>query len=476
MITLRPVPLFGSGIYGKSYIVTRQRRLNVYFENRQDGDKSRVVIYGTPGLMEAFRVGNLPVRGMLGTQSNLFCVSANQFQHLNSGFFQVFSGGINSTFGLVSMATSNAQVVIADGTAGYLYNTGAHTLATQAASFPTAARTVTFASGFFVAEQPGTQQFWVSNFNDGSVWNSLAFASASAYPDLILAVDNLGGNLVTFSEQHGEFWQNSGLTPQPFTPILSAAHEYGLAAIFSRAHVQDSIIFLAQTRQGQVTFVRLLGFRPMLISNPDLDNIINSFSTVSDAVGFSYAIDRHQFYQVTFPSANRSFLFDTETDLWSEVQTGPAVNPVRHIANLSAYVAGKTYVSDHASNQIYALSPTAYTDNGVPIVREIVTRHVTSAFNRFRVSSLYLDMETGVGLQTGQGSTPQIMLQYSKDNGRSWSAERWVSLGNVGQYMTRVMWRRFGSTRDATFRIRMSDPVKFVIAEGAMKVRQKRAA
>jgi hypothetical protein len=476
MITLRPVPLFGSGIYGKSYVVTRQRRLNVYFEDRQDGDKSRVVIYGTPGLVQAFTVGNLPVRAMLGTQTDLFCVSSNQFQHLNSSFLTLFNGAINTTFGLVSMATNNTQVVIADGLAGYLYLTGPHTLATQAASFPVTSRTVTFASGFFVAEQPGTQQFWVSNFNDGSTWGALAFASASAYPDRILAVDNLGGNLVTFSEQHGEFWQNSGLSPQPFTPIQSAAHEYGLAAVFSRAHVQDSIIFLAQTRQGQVTFIRLQGFQPVPISNPDLDYIVNSFATVSDAVAFSYAIDRHQFYQVSFPSANRSFLYDTASGLWSEVQTGPSVNPVRHIGNLSAYVAGDTYVSDYASNQIYTLSPTAYTDNGVPIVREIITRHVTSAFNRIRISTVYLDMETGVGTQTGQGVTPQIMLQYSKDNGRTWSAERWVSLGHVGQYLTRVMWRRFGSTRDATFRIRMSDPVKFVIAEGAMKVRQKRAA
>jgi hypothetical protein len=476
MITLTPVPLFGSGIYGKSYVITRQRRLNVYMEQRQDGDKSRIVVYGTPGMVPTFTIAGLPVRGLLGTQTALFSVSGNQFQQLTANGSAVVARTLSSSVGNLSMATNNTQVVVADGFTGYLYTLASQAFSVQSASFPSNAKTVTYASGFFVAEAPGTQQFWVSNFNDGSTWNALAFASASAYPDRILAVDNLSGNLVTFSEQHYEFWQNAGLAPQPFAPIVSAAGEYGLAAVFSRAHVQDNLIFLAQTRQGPVTFVRLQGFSAAPISNPDLDYIINQFPRTSDAVACSYGTDVHRFYQVTFPTANRSFLYDMATDLWTEMQTGPSVSPVRHLANLSAYLAGNTYVSDYKSNQIYVFSPTTYTDAGQTIVREIVTRHTTSAFNRFRVSSLYLDMETGVGLQNAQGSAPQVMLQYSKDNGRTWSAERWKDMGAAGKYLTRVWWRRFGSTFDATFRIRMTDPVKFVIAEGAMKVRRKRAA
>src|SRR5262249_5880468 len=255
--------------------------------------------------------------------------------------------------------------------------------------------------------------------------------------------------------------------------ILSAANEFGLAAIFSRAHVNQTIIFLAQTREGQVQFVQVNGYSVGVISNPDLEYIINQFSVVSDAIGLSYEVDTHKFYQVTFPTANRSFLFDTSTGLWSDVQTGPSVIPTRHWGNLSAYYAGRTLISDYATNQIYTMSVNQFTDNGQIIIREVITRHILSNFNRVRISLVYLDMETGVGLQTGQGSNPQIMLQYSKDNGRTWSAERWVSSGLVGQYLTRVLWRRFGSTRDATFRIRMSDPVKFVITEGAIKIAER---
>lgn len=473
---MRIVPLFGSGIAGKAFVVTRQRRLNCYFENREDGDKSQVVVYGTPGLVASFMAASplsQPMRGMLGTQTALYLVAYNQFQSVTATGAILATGTIGTTSGLVSLAYSSTQVLVVDGSLGYLYTPSTTAFATIAASFPNGAKTVTFVASFFVAEQPGTQQFWVSNANDGSTWNALAFASASSFSDNIVAVDNLLGNLILFCEQHMEFWQNIGAAPEPFAPILSAQNEYGLAAIFSRAHVDQTIIFLAQTREGQVQFVQLNGFNAQVASNPDLEYIINRFTVVSDAVGLSYEQDRHKFYQVTFPTANRSFLFDCSTRLWSEVQTGPSVISTRHWANLSTYYTGKTLFSDYATNQIYTMSPTQYTDNGQTIIREIITRHILSNFNRIRISLLYLDMDVGVGLQVGQGSNPQIMLQYSKDNGRTWSAERWVSLGKVGLYLTRVLWRRFGSTRDATWRIRMSDPVKFVITEGAIKLAER---
>lgn len=473
---MKILPLFGSGIAGKSYVVTRQRRLNCYFENREDGDKTKVAVFGTPGLVASFMANTplgLPMRGLLGTQSALYLVAYNQFQSVTALGAVLASGTLGTSAGLVSLAYSPTNVVVVDGASAYVHVPSTLTFG-PIPSFPaTGAKTVTFVSSFFVCEQPGTQQFWVSNSNDGSIWNALAFASASSFSDNILAVDNLLGNLILFCQQHTEFWQNIGAAPEPFAPILSAQNEYGLAAIFSRAHVDQSIVFLAQTREGQVQFVQLNGFNPVVISNPDLEYIINRFASVSDAVALSYEQDRHKFYQVSFPTDNRSFLFDCSTRLWSEVQTGPSVLPSRHWANLSTYYRGGTVFSDYATNQIYTMSPTQYTDNGQTIIREVITRHILSNFNRVRISLLYLDMDVGVGLQTGQGSNPQIMLQYSKDNGRTWSAERWVTSGAVGMYLTRVLWRRFGSTRDATFRIRMSDAVKFVITEGAIKLAER---
>jgi len=413
---------------------------------------------------------------MLGTQSALYAVAYNQFQSVNNSGIALFTGSVGTSSGNCALATNGTQVLVADGSTGYIYTPAAATFTAIGSNFPATARTVTYVAGFFVAEQPGSQNVWASDQGDGSTWNALSFGVASAYSDNVLAVDNLAGNLIVFGEQHIEPWQNAGLSPFPFVPILSAASEYGLAAIWSRAHVNESIIFLAQNREGQKQVVQLKGFLVAPISDPDIEAIINAMGTTADAVGCARGTDQHKFYQLTFPTEMRSFLFDTSTGLWCETQTGTSITPARHTAQFSTYFQGQVILSDYATNQLYYDDPGSYTDNGVPIIREVTTRHILSQFNRIRVAALYLDMETGVGLQTGQGSNPMIMLQYSTDNGRTWSAERWVTLGEVGKYHTRVWWRRFSSARDIVFKIRMSDPVKFVITEGAMKVRQKRAA
>jgi hypothetical protein len=478
-IRLRSVPLFGTGTVSKSFVSTRQRRLNVYFEIREDKDKSRFAIFGTPGLTLLMQpsITTSAIRGMLGTPAALYVVGSNQFQaiqNLSTPPTTVNPGTpLTTTSGQVSLATNNTQVLVADGTQGMIYDVAANTFAPIGGAFPNKAQTLTFVSSFFVAENPGTQQFFVSEANDGSTWDSLAFASASAYPGTIQAVDNLSGNLIIFSTDHIEFWQDVGAAPEPFQPIVSGAREFGLAAVFSRAHVDESICFLAQNREGQVQIAQISnGYDLEIISTPDIDALINSFDMTSDAVALSYGVDAHKFYQITFPSANRTFIWDSSTAIWCEAQTGPSIVPTRHIGNLSTAFLGQIIISDYKTNNLYSLNPNVYTDNGAIIPRELITRHVLSDFNRIRVAALYLDMETGVGLQSGQGSNPQIMLSYSKDNGRTWSGERWASSGLIGHYQARVWWRRFGSTRDATFRIRMTDPVKFVITDAAMRLRE----
>jgi len=632
---MKVIPLFGSSTGYKSFVVSRQRRLNCYYENRKDQDKSKIVVYGTPGLQLASSFSlspalpaNTPYRGFFATgvtQPNgatIYLLASDQYYVVNSSGTQLqnttWTNGTNPGFtGNACFTYSPTQALMVDGYANVLYTISNNT--TSRVTFQsTAPYTCTYVTGYFVVEQPGSNVFWVSNFNDASTWGSLAFAHAANDSDSIVAVDALFGTLVIFMQTGMEFWQNQGLVPQPFAPILSAANNYGLAAVYSRAHIDQSIIFLAQSPEGGVQFVQLVNtYSPVVISDADIDELINSFSTVSDAEALVYQIGQHKFYQCTFPTVNRTLLFDCSTRIWSEVQTGTSAVPVRHQARFSASsnigkvsvgnsfnttimagsntthggvysagyssgldpintgiafgslsnpkdsnghsiggiyytssfyvkqsvlsiasasslgqtyfeyltVAGSTYFAasatysysggysvwqwpssvaplfpvspgnnysatiiyttttstgnyvsyfcDYQNGNIYNLSENAYTDNGVPIVREIITRHVTSSFNRFRPSLIYLDMDTGVGLQTGQGSNPQMMLMYSKDNGRTWSGERRVSIGAVGQYLTRVLWRRFGSTRDATFRFRYSDPTKFVITDGAMKITER---
>lgn len=73
---------------------------------------------------------------------------------------------------------------------------------------------------------------------------------------------------------------------------------------------------------------------------------------------------------------------------------------------------------------------------------------------------LELVFEQGVGIPQGQGSDPQVMLDWSDDGGRSWSAQRFRSMGKIGEYRRRTVWNQLGQARDRVYRYQVSDPVR----------------
>lgn len=63
-------------------------------------------------------------------------------------------------------------------------------------------------------------------------------------------------------------------------------------------------------------------------------------------------------------------------------------------------------------------------------------------------------------------SDPQVMLRWSDDGGHTWSREHWISMGKIGEYGRRAIWRRLGMTkklRDRVYEVSGTDPVKIAI-------------
>jgi hypothetical protein len=126
-------------------------------------------------------------------------------------------------------------------------------------------------------------------------------------------------------------------------------------------------------------------------------------------------------------------------------------------------------VGDYENGNIYAFDLDVYADNG-QIQRWLRSwRALPTGQNTLRRTAhhtLQLDCETGVGLNDGQGSDPQVMLRWSDDGGHTYSNERWTSIGRIGQYGKRAFWRRLGMTmkiRDRVYEISGTDPVKIAI-------------
>jgi hypothetical protein len=73
---------------------------------------------------------------------------------------------------------------------------------------------------------------------------------------------------------------------------------------------------------------------------------------------------------------------------------------------------------------------------------------------------------------------PRAMLRWSDDGGHTWSNEHWKSMGRIGQFGYRTIWRRLGMTleiRDRVYEVSGTDPVKIAIMGAELALRPTNA-
>ena len=145
--------------------------------------------------------------------------------------------------------------------------------------------------------------------------------------------------------------------------------------------------------------------------------------------------------------------------------------PYRVAAIITAY--GRTIVGDNLDGRIGAIKNNLYTEYDTIIRRIVTTKPFDNLGNRVFLSSIEAVMETGVGVSGGVpvslggastvdvGQNPMMMMEYSDDGSRSFGNGRFRSLGKVGEYNHRVIWRRVNSfPRSRVLRFVFSEPVK----------------
>lgn len=461
------IPMFGLGVQQKSTTANAQRRVNLYYEVQQDQDRTRVVAYGTPGL-ETFTELTVPSRGGIAPPKSefKFHIYGNAFVQVDSAGAQVSRGTINSSSGRVSMAENGRYVAIVDGVNGYYYDmndpaTGVVQI--TIGTFPNGANSITWVDGYFIVSKAGL--FYLSEPNNPSLGYEDA-ATAESSPDNIICVMEDHQDLAIFGANSIEPWTNTGNPDFPFERIPGTTSKSGLAAQYSVARLDETIAFLARNELGQAFAAKLEGHRVVRISNHDLEARWAALGGISEATGGSYMLDGHPFYILNV--GGETWMFDSSTNAWGQLISDGVT---RHRGEIYLTYNGANYVTDYDDGRVYKLRSDVYTDDGDPILRLITGRHVFNGMGRMGVDVFQLDIETGVGLSTGQGSDPQAMLRVSKDGGRTWGAQRLASFGKIGEYIKRCIWRRCGRARDFVFEVSISDPVKVAIMGAAIKPR-----
>lgn len=326
-----------------------------------------------------------------------------------------------------------------------------------------AASRVAFIEGWLIFSEPSTRTF----FTNAATPYTLLFAGSfyalkdSSTDNLVTLFEN-NRELWLIGERTSEVWFNAGNANFAFSRIPAVGPQIGCAAPHSITRLGPDLVWLGQNEQGENIVVRQVQYQWERISTHAIDHAIAQYPVVSDAIGFAYEEDGHWFYQLTFPTADATWVYDGKTQMWHQRASFDPVAGIyhRHRANCFANFADVRLVGDYQTGQIHQMSRSFYSDNGNPLRCQRRAPHVWSEQNRKRLFHGWLQVEftPGVGLQTGQGSSPQAMLRWSNDGGFTWSNEHWTTIGASGATRNRAIWRRLGEARDRIYELDYSDP------------------
>lgn len=460
-------PILGQAYVARSVNAACNRMVNLYPEVIPDGGAEPAFLQRAPGLRLLATIGTGPIRGLYEMNGYGYVVSGSQLYRVDAAWTSTLLGSVSGS-GPVSIADNGTQIFIACNPDGYIYNTQTLTF-TQITDpdFPGAV-TVGYLDGYFVFTQPDSQIIWITSLLEGTQIDPLDFASAEGSPDKVSGIIISNREVWVLGTLTTEVWYDAGTADFPLQRIQGAYNEVGCGAPYSIVKLDNSIFWLGQDARGDGMVYRSVGYNAQRISTHAIEWHLQTYSVLTDAVAYSYQQDGHSFYVLTFPTENKTWVYDVATQLWHERESWDS-GPIRHRSNCYMFFDNENCVGDFEDGKVYALDMTTYSDNGA-IQRWLRSwRALPTGQNDLKRTahhSLQISCESGVGLVTGQGSNPQVSLRWSDDGGHTWSNYHSRTMGRIGEFFTRVIWRRLGMTlklRDRVYEISGSDPVKVEI-------------
>lgn len=397
------------------------------------------------------------------------------YRVIDTTLYRVDSLGAHTSLGFIAgsnrciMYPMGDQVIVANGSGAiYVYDgTNVNQVTDPNLGTPNG---VTVLNNQAIYDQ-GTGQGWdVSDVGTPGIINGLNNASAESSPDDLLLPYAYSETLYLFGTETTELWWNSGQGNPPFDRIQGASLKVGLGALYSLAETPDFLFLFGSDNQ----FHTLTGGNTSvdtIISTPVLTEIIEEYAVKSDCIGWTMQLGGQWFYVATFPTQNVTWVYPIGGE-WFQWGTG-VTGRIR--ANGYVNIFNKHLVSDYESGNLYELDPKTYTDIGETIIRVRDTAPLHGGLfqadgKEFELNELKFFLETGIGLPSGQGSTPSMAISFSKDGGKTFGTSRFVKVGNLGDGRRGVLLKNCGRYSSCVIRITASDPIYWAIYGGVAEV------
>ena len=326
------------------------------------------------------------------------------------------------------------------------------------------ANTVSFFDGYFVFDQIGSNEFFLSALYDGTSYNGLDFASAESQPDFVTGTIQNLQLLFVICQEHLELWYDAGASNFPFARYTGSGISYGSVSPATIIKQDGAIFFLGTDK----VFYRLQSTIPIRTSTHAIEHIIAQDPDITKAYSFTFTIEGHKFVVLQLPASKRTLAFDISTNRWHERESWDANNASlgQWRASTAFRAFNNIYFGDAFNENVNLIDWTTYTEVGNTIRGLAYSIPYNHDRKRLFISRFELDIQAGVGLPSGAGSDPQIALSWSTDGANTFKPlQPWRSMGKIGEYLKRLRWLRMGQGRQFVFCLSVTDPVPRVIIE-----------
>ncbi len=437
------------------------RLVNCFPEQLPPDAKTPVLLTRPPGIPTWTTVGTGSIAGMHSALGLLFVVSGSELYKVDSNKTVTLLGNVGAP-GNIDIDNNTFGVVVVNEPDAYTWTQSTNTFAQITDTDFTArgAGDVEFLDNFLLFREPDSGRFFGADLGSLTDFDPLNFATAEANPDDLNGMKVDHRQVILSGLKSMQIFENTGAAGFPFEAAINGYVEQGCLNGRTLQKSDQSLHWVAD----DFTVRRLEGVTPVRISTHAVEQWLSTV-TISALEAFSYSLDGHLFYALVSPEG--AFILDRTTGQWAERETYG-----KSTWNISSHAKafGLELFGDATSNKIGFADPTVFDEFGniqrMEWTYQPVYAEARTAFHK----RLEVVLETGVGLTTGQGSAPEMMMEYSDDGGSTFKSLPNKPIGPIGERFTRVFWTGLGSSRQRVYRGAVSDPIAMTITDTQLEV------
>lgn len=450
----------------------------------QKGALSQHALFAAEGITEFANLrSSFPTRGAIQMANIAYFVNGVYLYQVAKDGFHKRLGYISGS-GPVSIANNGSVMsIVVPGGPGYVFDPKAEDDEKVTRIIDVnyvEANSVVYKDGYFIYTASNGNKFFISELNQPEIIDPLGFGSAQVEPDKIVTAYVSHNELFILGEDTIEIFQNVGGSGFPFQRISGGIIQKGVHSIFGVVYYDNTFLFLGGGENEKSAIWKVANSSTAQKVSPDaIDYALQQYTPeeISNSIAYSYADNGHfcaafTIFSQRFDMPSVTFVLDATASalsgelVWHQRQSGTRPNSWRVNSVIECY--GKLLCGDNFDGRIGEINGNCVTEYGEIIWRQKTSMPFDNEGKAGFFGEIEITPETGVGQATGEYTDPMLQLAYSNDGGRNFTPQSPRSMGKIGAFNQRCIWRRQGYfLRSRMLRITCAEPVKAHILKAA---------